>query len=233
VEPVVFIPGIGCDARAVLPQMLGLGVVHAVQVILPVQATVEAMSEATLLMAPQRFALVGQGLGGIVALDIIRRAGERVTRVALIATDPLAEEPKVAGLREARMVAARAGRLAQAMLDEVPEVALMDGPLRAEVLALQQQMVMDLGEGIYLRQCRALQRRPDQQKTLRKAAMPALIIMGAHDRIVPPRRAEFMAGLMPRATVQVVEAGHLPTVEAAGDVTAHLTGFLNGPLLLR
>jgi pimeloyl-ACP methyl ester carboxylesterase len=213
--------------------MLGLGVVHAVQVILPVQATVEAMSEATLLMAPQRFALVGQGLGGIVALDIIRRAGERVTRVALIATDPLAEEPKVAGLREARMVAARAGRLAQAMLDEVPEVALMDGPLRAEVLALQQQMVMDLGEGIYLRQCRALQRRPDQQKTLRKAAMPALIIMGAHDRIVPPRRAEFMAGLMPRATVQVVEAGHLPTVEAAGDVTAHLTGFLNGPLLLR
>ncbi len=232
-EPVVIIPGIGCDARVVLPQMLGLGVAHAVQVILPVQATVEAASEAALLMAPARFALVGQGLGGIVALDILRRAGDRVTRVVLIATDPLAEEPKVAGLREARMVAARAGRLAQAMLEEVPEVALMDGPARAEVLALQRQMVMDLGEGIYLRQCRALQRRPDQQKTLRKAAMPALILMGAHDRIVPPRRAEFMAGLMPRAMVQVVEAGHLPTVEAAGDVTAALTAFLNGPLLLR
>lgn len=232
-EPVVIIPGIGCDARVVLPQMLGLGVAHAVQVILPVQATVEAASEASLLMAPARFALVGQGLGGIVALDILRRAGDRVTRVVLIATDPLAEEPKVAGLREARMVAARAGRLAQAMLEEVPEVALMDGPARAEVLALQRQMVMDLGEGIYLRQCRALQRRPDQQKTLRKAAMPALILMGAHDRIVPPRRAEFMAGLMPRAVVQVVEAGHLPTVEAAGDVTAALTNFLNGPLLLR
>ena len=232
-EPVVIIPGIGCDARVVLPQMLGLGVAHAVQVILPVQATVEAASEAALLMAPARFALVGQGLGGIVALDILRRAGDRVTRVVLIATDPLAEEPKVAGLREARMVAARAGRLAQAMLEEVPEMVLMDGPARTEVLALQRQMVMDLGEGIYLRQCRALQRRPDQQKTLRKAAMPALILMGAHDRIVPPRRAEFMAGLMPRAVVQVVAAGHLPTVEAAGDVTAALTAFLNGPLLLR
>ena len=232
-EPVVIIPGIGCDARVVLPQMLGLGVAHAVQVILPVQGSVEAMSEAALLMAPARFALVGQGLGGIVALDMIRRAGDRVTRVALIATDPLAEEPKVAGLREARMVAARSGRLAQAMLEEVPEAALMDGPARADVLALQRQMVLDLGEGIYLRQCRALQRRPDQQKTLRKAAMPALIIMGAHDRIVTPRRAEFMGGLMLRAVVQVVEAGHLPTVEAAGDVTAHLTDFLNGPLLLR
>jgi pimeloyl-ACP methyl ester carboxylesterase len=63
--------------------------------------------------------------------------------------------------------------------------------------------------------------------------MPALIIMGAHDRIVPPRRADFMAGLMPRATVQVVEAGHLPTVEAASEVNTHLTAFLNGPLLLR
>lgn len=217
----------------VLPQMLALGVVHAVQVILPTQATVEAMSEAALLMAPQRFALVGQGLGGIVALDIIRRAGDRVTRVALIATDPLAEEPKAAGLREVRMVAARSGRLAQAMLEEVPEASLADTDQRAEVLALQRQMVLDLGEGIYLRQCRALQRRPDQQKTLRRATMPALIIMGAYDRIVPPRRAEFMAGLMPRAVVQVVEAGHLPTVEAVDAVNAHLNDFLNGPLLLR
>jgi pimeloyl-ACP methyl ester carboxylesterase len=233
VEPVVFIPGIGCDARVVLPQMLALGVGHAVQVIVPSQGTVEAMSEAALLMAPARFALVGQGLGGIVALDIMRRAGERVTRVALLATDPLAEEPKAAGLREARMVAARSGRLAQAMLEEVPEAALMDQPSRAEVLALQRQMVLDLGEGIYLRQCRALQRRPDQQKTLRRAAMPALIIMGAHDRVVPPRRAEFMVGLMPRAEVQVVEAGHLPTLEAADAVNAHLTDFLNRPLLLR
>lgn len=217
----------------VLPQMLALGVVHAVQVILPTQATVEAMSEAALLMAPQRFALVGQGLGGIVALDIIRRAGDRVTRVALIATDPLAEEPKAAGLREVRMVAARSGRLAQAILEEVPEASLADTDQRAEVLALQRQMVLDLGEGIYLRQCRALQRRPDQQKTLRRATMPALIIMGAYDRIVPPRRAEFMAGLMPRAVVQVVEAGHLPTVEAVDAVNAHLNDFLNGPLLLR
>jgi pimeloyl-ACP methyl ester carboxylesterase len=230
---VVFIPGIGCDARVVLPQMLGLGVVHAVQVIMPTQATVEAASEAALLMAPARFALVGQGLGGIVALDIIRRAGDRVTRAALIATDPLAEEPKVAAAREARMVAARAGRLAQAMLEEVPEATLVDGPGRADVLALQRQMAIDLGEGIYLRQCRALQRRPDQQKTLRRATMPALIIMGTHDRIVPPRRADFMAGLMPRATVILVEAGHLPTLEAAGDVTTALTDFLNGPLLLR
>lgn len=229
----VFIPGIGCDARAVLPQMLGLGVVHAVQVIMPTQATVEAASEAALLMAPARFALVGQGLGGIVALDIIRRAGDRVTRAALIATDPLAEEPKVAAAREARMVAARSGRLAQAMLEEVPAATLVDGPGRADVLALQRQMAIDLGEGIYLRQSRALQRRPDQQKTLRRATMPALIIMGTHDRIVPPRRADFMAGLMPRATVIVVEAGHLPTLEAAGDVTAALTDFLNGPLLLR
>jgi pimeloyl-ACP methyl ester carboxylesterase len=233
VEPVVFIPGIGCDVRAVLPQMLALGVAHAVQVILPVQATVEAASEAALQMVPQRFALVGQGLGGIVALDIIRRAGDRVTRVALIATDPLAEEPKVAALREARMVAARTGRLAQAILEEVPEASLVDGPGRADVLALQRQMALDLGEGIYLRQCRALQRRPDQQKTLRRATMPALIIMGTHDRIVPARRAEFMAGLMPRADGQLVEAGHLPTLEDPGEVNAHLTAFLNGPLLLR
>ncbi len=234
-EPVVLIPGLMCDARSVLPQLLALGPGFAVQVFLPTQGqTVEQMAEAGLAMAPRNFALIGQGLGGVVALEMIRRASDRITRVVLISADPLPEDPKIAAAREARMVAARAGRLGQVMADEVPEGSLADTPDRVMVMALLREMALDLGEGVFLRQSRAMQRRPDQQKTLRRATMPALLIAGAADRLVSPRRAEFMASLMPRAEVIILpDAGHLPTIEAPDAVNAAILPFVEAPLLLR
>jgi pimeloyl-ACP methyl ester carboxylesterase len=178
--------------------------------------------------------LLGHGLGGDVALDLIRRAPERVTRVALLATDPLAEPPASAAARETRIVAARAGRLAQAMAEEIPREALADSPWRDEILALVQDMALGLGEGVFLRQSRALQRRPDQQKTMRRVKLPALVIAGESDPLVPMRRSEFTAGLMPFGKLQVIAgAGHLASLEQPEAVSEALEAFLNGPVLLR
>ena len=80
-EALVFLPGMMADARLFLPQLVTLGAKYSVQVILPTQGeSVEEMSEFVLDQAPAKFALIGQGLGGAVALDVLRRAAERVTR---------------------------------------------------------------------------------------------------------------------------------------------------------
>ena len=110
-EPVVLIPGLMADARLFLPQMVRLGATRAMQVLLPTMAdTVEQMSEMALSGLPDRFALVGHGLGGDLALDIIRRAPDRVTRVALLATDPLAEAPSASAQEGRRRRGDRRGR---------------------------------------------------------------------------------------------------------------------------
>lgn len=234
-DPVLFIPGILCDARIFLPQIVQLGARHAIQIAVPAQGeTVEQMSERILATAPAKFALVGHGLGGDIALDILRRDMERVTRVALISTDPLAEAPSAAAAREARIVAAKSGRLKEAITQEYPADSFAKSPWRDEIMALMQDMGISLGEGVFMRQSRASQRRPDQQKTLRRAMLPALVIAGESDPITPVRRQDFTSALLPYGKLVVVpESGHMPSLEQPEAVTQALEQFLNGPLMLR
>lgn len=233
-DPIVFVPGLMQDARAFMPQMIELGARHATHVFVPDGDTVEKLSETLLQHAPPRFVLVGHGLGGVIGIDLSRRAPDRVIRMVLMAADPLAETPQIAATREARCVAARAGRLKQAIADEVPQAALADTPDRAAVLALVQDMALGLGEGVYLRQTRAMQRRPDQQKTLRRSTVPTLFLAGAADSLLPLRRTEFARDLMPSSALKVIPgAGHLPMLETPEAVTSVLAAFMAGPMILR
>ena len=234
-DPLVMIPGLMADARLFLPQIVQLGMGRAVHIALPTTGdTVEAMSEAVLAGLPEKFALLGHGLGGDVALDIIRRVPDRVTRIVLMATDPLAEAPQTAAARESRMVAARSGRLIEVMGEEIPLSALEDTEWRDDIVALIKDMAIGLGEGVFIRQSRALQRRPDQQKTMRRVKLPALVIAGAMDTLVPMRRSDFTANLMPFGKLQVIDgAGHLATLEQPEAVNAALAAFLAGPVMLR
>lgn len=233
-EPILFLPGLMQDARAFLPQMVTLGTGRSVQVFVGDADTIERQSELALAAAPAQFTVVGHGLGGNVALDMLRRAPDRVMRLILLATDPLSEQPQIAAAREARMVAARSGRLKQAIVKDVPDAALADTPDRAALQMLLRDMAYGLGEGVYLRQCRALQRRPDQQKTLRKAEVPALFIAGQHDSVVPLRRQEFARDLMPKSVLKVLpDAGHLPMLESPEAVSSAIEAFLSGPMILR
>ena len=119
-------------------------------------------------------------------------------------------------------------------MQEIPAAALADSAWREEIMALIRDMALGLGEGVFLRQSRALQRRPDQQKTMRKVKLPALILAGVADTLVPMRRQEFTANLMPFGKLQVIEgAGHLAPLEQPEAVSAALEAFLSGPVLLR
>ncbi|WP_166416557.1 alpha/beta fold hydrolase [Cochlodiniinecator piscidefendens] len=234
-DPLVLIPGMMCDARVFLPQILALSCDRAVQVSpITSEETVEGMARRVLETAPERFALAGLSLGGIVAMEILRIAPERITRVALISTSAQSERPAQAATREPLIVAAQTGRLRDALGETMLQEYLAPGEDRADILQLMTAMGMSLGADVFIRQSRALQRRPDQQKTLRMSKIPAMVLCGAHDQLTPLRRQEFIAELMPFATFKVIEdAGHLPTLEAPHATNAALKEWLNSALVLR
>jgi len=234
-DPLLLIPGMMCDARLFGPQITEFSAERAVQIASVTKCeTIEEMAQKVLDSAPAHFALAGLSMGGIIAMEVLRRAPERVTRVALMDTNSQSETPAIAAAREPQIVGVMAGRLTEVMADVMRPEYLAEGPNRGKILALMQEMALTLGEGEFVRQSRALQRRPDQQKTLRKIRMPALVLCGAEDRLTLPRRHEFMSELIPYGTLRIIDgAGHVPTLEAPEATNAALRDWLNAPLVLR
>lgn len=214
-EPVILLPGMMCDARLFAPQIAALSATRPVMVApLAGGDTITAMAVETLQHAPPRFALAGLSMGGIVAMEIIRQAPGRVTRLALMDTNPLAEAPERAKLRDEQIARAFAGALKAIIRDDMKPHYLADTSDRRTILDLCMDMALALGPDIFAQQSRALQARPDQCETLRGVDVPTLILHGAEDRLCPAERHELMRDLVPGAIlVRIDDAGHLPTLE--------------------
>ena len=227
--PLVLLPGMMCDARLWAPQMAALGRRTVVHAPLTEADTVAALAALVLAEAPPRFALAGLSMGGIVAMEIVRQAPERVERLALLDTNPLAELPEVRARREPQIARARAGELLSVMRDEMKPNYLADGPGKTPILDLCMEMALSLGPEVFERQSRALAARPDQRGSLRAYTGTSLVLMGEADRLCPRDRHETMHALLRRSRLAVVAgAGHLPTLEQPERTTAELVAWLDG-----
>lgn len=228
-EPLVLLPGMMCDARLFAPQIAAFSASRAVHVA-PITRgeTITEIAQALLDDAPPQFALLGLSMGAIVAMEVLRLAPARVTRIAMLNTNHRAESDKVRAMREPQIARAQHGELAAVMRDEMKPNYLADGPNRTDILALCMDMATNLGAGVFVRQSRALQTRLDQTETLSNATLAALALGGAEDVLCPPFRHEQIASLMPNAKLAIIEnAGHLTTLEQPDIVNAHLKKWLS------
>jgi len=142
-DPLLLIPGMMCDARLFTPQINEFSATRSVQVAAVTDCkSIEDMAQKVLDSAPQHFALAGLSMGAMVAMEILQRAPERVTRVALMDTNSQSETPAIAAMREPQIVGVMAGRLPEVMSDVMRPEYLAAGPKRAEVLNLMQAMAM-------------------------------------------------------------------------------------------
>jgi pimeloyl-ACP methyl ester carboxylesterase len=225
--PLVLIPGMMCDTRlwGAFPALVGPRmVIHADCTGF---ATMELLATAILADAPPRFALAGLSMGGIVAMEILNQAPDRVERLALLDTNPYAERDDVKARRQDQIDRALAGDLAAVMRIEMKPHYLAPGPRNGPVLDLCLDMALSLGAEVFVRQSCALRDRRDQTATLARFKGPALVLMGRHDRLCPQERHETMHALMPQSHLAIIEeAGHLPVLEQPETTYAELFRWL-------
>lgn len=226
--PLLFLPGMMCDARLFSPQIAALAGGREIGVpALTRHGDMAGLAAEVLARAPDRFALAGLSMGGIVAMEIVRQAPYRVDRLALMDTNPMAEAEAVKARRGPQMEKARQGRLAEVIRDEMKPHYLADGPGKQAILDLCMDMALELGPEVFCRQSLALRDRPDQQDTLRRYTGRTLILCGREDALCPVTRHELMHDLIAGSDLVIVEgAGHLPTLEQPEETTRALARWM-------
>lgn len=230
--PLLFLPGLMCDARLFAPQLADLADAADMRVAdlgRPGPPTVEALAADALAQAPwPRFAACGLSMGGIVAMAMLRAAPGRIAALALLDTNHRAEMPDRQAARGPQIERALAGGLRRVLVEEMKPLYLAPGHAhREEILETVLDMAVDLGPDVFRRQSLALRDRPDSADTLRGVRVPTLVLCGRHDRLCPPSRHEEMAALAPGARLAFAEAaGHLSTLEAPDEVGRELRAWL-------
>lgn len=226
--PLVLVPGLLCDGRLWRYQAEHLADL-ADPIIADVTrgASVSEMARAVLDVAPERFALAGLSLGGYVALEIMRAAPERVTRLALLDTSARADTPEQTTARRELVELAREGRFDEVPPRLLPNIVhpdrLDDERLTSTVFA----MAESVGPEAFVRQEEAIIGRPDSRGDLPDIACATLVLCGREDALTPLHLHEEMAGLIPGSRLRVIEGcGHLSSLERPERVTAALREWL-------
>lgn len=228
-DELVLVPGASCDHRLYRHQVEALSPHTQIHVVDTTRhARIETLAAEVLSTLPERFALAGLSQGGLIALEMIKQAPERVTRLALLDTLP------GPGLRSDAVL----HRLAIAMIslrmfpviDTImwPRYVHPDRLDDVDLRRLVGRMLRATGVRGLINQQRIFITRPDYRPVLPGITVPTLVLVGVQDSMAPPQAARATAAAVPGATwVVIPDAGHLTSLESPGRVTEELTTWLS------
>jgi 2-keto-3-deoxy-L-rhamnonate aldolase RhmA/alpha-beta hydrolase superfamily lysophospholipase len=221
-EPLVLLPGMLGDASLwddVAPELRAAPRFARIDL----DDSVPEMAEGVLATAPARFALAGHSLGAIVALAVVRRAPERVSRLALLnaSARPASDEQLAAW----RALGERAQTDFDGLAGDFATANLPAG--RPDLADRVAAMAHAVGPRGLRRQLAAQASRPDSRPELAKIGAPTLVLSGSADGVCPPALQEELAAGIPHAQhVTIDGAGHMAPLEEPAAVAAALTDWL-------
>jgi pimeloyl-ACP methyl ester carboxylesterase len=228
-ETVVLLPGLLCDQRLFAPQLPALaGVADPVVPDLSQDDSIAGMATRALAMVEaERFALVSLSMGGYVALEIMRRAPERVTRLALLDAQARPDTEEAKARRRGLMAQSEKGEFRGVTSRLMPLLIHSDRLGDAGLTGTIQAMAESIGKEGFLRQQRAILDRPDSRPLLPGIACPTLILAGREDAITPLEAQLELAQAIPQATLILLpRCGHLASLEWPEEVTRQLLLWL-------
>lgn len=228
-EPLILLPGSLCDARLFAPLVERLPGIDARVVPLEGADTVPDIAAALLASLPPRFALLGFSLGGFAALEIVARAPERVTRLALIDTNARPDPPHNHAVRRAAVDRAAAVGIGPFVAEALcPRYFAEAAP--AGLTALVVAMAESVGLEAMRRQTELAINRADSRPRLGAIAVPTLVLCGAEDRLCPPDLHRAMAEAISGASLVIVPgAGHFAPIEAPDATARAVSAWLTLP----
>ncbi|MFN7948150.1 MAG: alpha/beta fold hydrolase [Blastocatellia bacterium] len=185
-----------------------------------------------------RVALVGNSLGGAVALRMAQRWAQRVTRLVLACPAVwhvdrfplLARLVVLANQRISERFSARViGRLTR--IPGLIESRMRHAYYRAATVTPERVAAYSamLNEPDCQRAIAATLKTFDLRPVARHLSsvhQPVLIVQGAHDKIIPPSSSEALARALPHAELKMLPCGHAPQEELPAEFAQLVNVFL-------
>jgi pimeloyl-ACP methyl ester carboxylesterase len=225
----ILLPGLAADAVMWTSQLAALSEwqphvtdVHARF------GTIPEMAAALLQEHEGELILCGASMGGIVAMEVVRQAPQRIRGLALLGTNARPETAEMRALREGAIaVFFREGGVEEIIR---ANVALAFHPRQAADAALVNtylSFVLAAGASQLIRQNRAIMSRPDARTHLSRVRCPTLVMCGDADQLTPPECSREIAEMIPGAEmVWVPQCGHMLTMEKPAIVNTTLQAWL-------
>jgi pimeloyl-ACP methyl ester carboxylesterase len=226
--PIVFIPGLMCTGRIYQHQVEHLGQKHPVLLANHwSHDTMEGIAKSVLDAAPERFALVGTSMGGYAALEILRQAPERVTKLALMSTSAKPDTPERSKGRREQVEAARKTGMRAGTVALYPKLVHPARHEDAPLITTFIEMAEQLGVDAFARQIEAIIGRADSRPLLGDIKVPTLVIAGKDDQLITPDNSEEIASGIKGSRLELVEhCGHMGMIEKPESYTRLLEAFL-------
>ncbi|MFD6210457.1 alpha/beta fold hydrolase [Peribacillus sp. NPDC060253] len=225
--PLILLPGTLCDER--LWEKVNLSDHAEVKVCDVSRAdTIEGIAKSVLENAPDKFALAGLSLGGIISLEIMRLAPDRVMKLALLDTNPNPPSLEQIAGWERFIDMANNGHFLDITIQHLLPVLIHPDRRNDETLASTIiDMAKKIGNEGYINQLKAVMTRSDQRPILQTISCPTIVLVGKEDKVCPVHMSEFLTKNIPSARLEVVDhSGHLITLEQPVKVSRLLRNWL-------
>ncbi len=173
-------------------------------------------------------AFVGCSMGGYVLFELLKNAPGYASALALVSTRPGADSEEGRKNRQRMVeqveregVAAIADQMVPKLLGATSQRERPDLAKRVRNLILP-----NTPQGIKAA-VNAMMERADSTQVLGSIKVPALVLSGAEDALIPPVEGEAMSRALPAAKYQVMPSvGHLPNLEQSATFDGLLSEFL-------
>ena len=175
---------------------------------------------------PQNFSMVGFSLGGLWALELLRRAPQRIERLALIASN--AQAGSKAGRRRSDWL----GKLWKArgpveVAKHVKPAYFHHESKRRRFQNLVLDMAMQTSKSAAMAEFAWAAHRPDGFDALTSFGGKLLVVSGEHDKLCPRSMQAAMVQAQPKAEWHALpRCGHFLPLEAPAKLSALLLNWI-------
>jgi pimeloyl-ACP methyl ester carboxylesterase len=212
------------DFDLILPDLRGFGESSAVDAVYTMTDMADDLAALLDSLGVEKITLVGHSMGGYVALAFAKKYPARVSGLALVASQTLADpsERKEGRYKTAQQVAEKGvGVVAEAMTAKFSANEKTQAAIRAVINRQSASGVIGA--------LKAMAEREDLTAFLSAVDFPIVLLHGAVDDLIPADRARETKALIPSVhLVELANIGHAPMMDAP-EKTAEAQRFFLAP----